>query len=80
VNIIFYLSFFSYLLFSEGSAKPEDSLYENAYLMLDPELQPVSPAIDIPESMQIFEEHKSVSICEVGTFYNNCTVRLVLLI
>ncbi|CAG7816772.1 unnamed protein product [Allacma fusca] len=45
---------------STGSATP-DSLYENAYLVLDPELQPISPATDIPESMRIFEEHKRLA-------------------
>jgi mitogen-activated protein kinase kinase kinase 7 len=45
---------------STGAGTP-DSLYENAYLVLDPELQPISPATDIPESMQIFEEHKRLA-------------------
>jgi len=38
----------------------EESIYSNAYLMLTPELQPISPATDLPESMRIFEEHKRV--------------------
>ncbi|XP_021957810.1 mitogen-activated protein kinase kinase kinase 7 [Folsomia candida] len=38
-----------------------DSLYDNAYLMLEPEFQPISPATDISESMRIFEEHKKLA-------------------
>jgi serine/threonine protein kinase len=38
-----------------------NSLYENAYMMLSPELQPISPATDIAESMRIFEEHKQLA-------------------
>jgi len=45
----------------QGASGELNSLYENAYMMLNPELQPISPATDIPESMRIFEEHKQLA-------------------
>jgi len=45
----------------ENAGSGGDSLYDNAYLMLEPEFQPISPATDIPESMRIFEEHKKLA-------------------
>ncbi|CAL8108430.1 unnamed protein product [Orchesella dallaii] len=47
-----------------GSAESEEareSLFENAYLMLDQDLQPITPATDLPESIRIFEEHKALA-------------------
>jgi hypothetical protein len=48
-------------IFSTESQGGGDSLYDNAYLMLEPEFQPISPANDIPESMRIFQEHKTLA-------------------
>lgn len=54
--------FIVYFIFPTESKGGGDSLYDNAYLMLEPEFQPISPATDISESMRIFEEHKKVSV------------------
>jgi len=43
------------------SAEENKDILENAYLMLDPQLQPLAPCPTSPESMQVFEQHKKLA-------------------
>lgn len=51
-----------YLILGVSGTNPE---LDNLYLMLDQQLHPIPPDNTCPQSVQIFEEHKQVTI-----FYN----------
>jgi len=44
-----------------GSSTHHEEL-DNVYLMLDPQLHPITPNTSCQQSVQIFEQHKQVNV------------------
>ena len=50
-----------YLCFFSFSDSANDQLLDRAIDMLDPDLRPIPPQPNCPQSMQIYEDHRLVS-------------------